>query len=129
MTSAKSGSTGLTFLLLAVGAGAISMLQSLLSPVLPTLQRELNTTQSAGAWVIIAFLLAAAVATPILGRIGDMTGKVRTLLIALGAIVAGSLLSAISPNIEMLVASRALQGLGAAAFPLSYGIIRDRFPA
>jgi MFS family permease len=128
MTSAKSGSAGLTFLLLAIGAGSISMLQSLLSPVLPTLQAELNTTQSAVAWVIIAFLLSAAVATPILGRIGDMTGKVRTLLVALGAIVAGSLLSAVAPNIEVLVLSRALQGLGAAAFPLSYGIIRDRLP-
>ena len=43
MTSAKQGSASLTFLLLAIGAGSISMLQSLLSPVLPTLQAELNT--------------------------------------------------------------------------------------
>ena len=129
MTSAKQGSASLTFLLLAIGAGSISMLQSLLSPVLPTLQAELNTTQSAVAWVIIAFLLSAAVATPILGKIGDTTGKVRTLQVALGGIVAGSLVSALAPNIEILVLGRALQGLGAAAFPLSYGIIRDRLPA
>ena len=103
MTSAKQGSAGLTFLLLAIGAGSISMLQSLLSPVLPTLQAELNTTQSAVAWVIIAFLLSAAVATPILGKIGDTTGKVRTLQVALGGIVAGSLVSALASNIEILV--------------------------
>ena len=84
MTIAKSGSANFTFLLLAIGVGAISMLQSLLSPVLPTLQADLNTSQGAVAWVIIAFLLSSAVATPILGRIGDTTGKVRTLLVALG---------------------------------------------
>jgi predicted MFS family arabinose efflux permease len=129
MTIAKSGSANFTFLLLAIGVGAISMLQSLLSPVLPTLQAELNTTRGAVAWVIIAFLLSSAVATPILGRIGDTTGKVRTLLVALGAIAVGSLVSALAPNIETLVVSRAIQGLGAAAFPLSFGIIRDRLPA
>jgi predicted MFS family arabinose efflux permease len=129
MTSAKSGSAGFTFLLLAIGVGAISMLQSLLSPVLPTLQAALDTTQGAVAWVIIAFLLSSAVATPILGRIGDTTGKVRTLMVALGAIAVGSVLSAFAPNIETLVVSRAIQGLGAAAFPLSYGILRDRLPA
>jgi EmrB/QacA subfamily drug resistance transporter len=129
MTSVKSRTTGLTFLLLAVGAATFSLLQSLLSPVLSTLQHELDTTQNAVSWVLIAFLLASAVATPILGRVGDIIGKVRTLVIALGAIIVGSLIAGLAPNIEILVLGRVFQGLGAAIFPISYGIIRDEFPA
>ena len=129
MPNSSSNRAGLTFLLLAAGAAAISMTQSLLNPVLSTLQQELDTTQNAVSWVLIAFLLAGAVATPILGRVGDMIGKVRTLLLALTAMIVGNLVSGFAPNIETLVVGRALQGLGMAAFPLSFGIIRDEFPS
>jgi MFS family permease len=118
----------LAFPILAVGAASISMLQSLLNPVLSTLQRELNTTPNAVSWVLIAFLLSASVATPILGRIGDMMGKARTLTFALCAIVVGNIISALAPTIEILILGRAVQGMGLAAFPLSYGIIRDVLP-
>ena len=129
MADRRPSSTRLIFLILAAGSASVSLLQSLLSPVLPILQGEFTTTQNAVSWVLIAFLLSSAVATPILGRLGDMIGKSRTLLIALGAIIAGNLISGLAPNIETLVIGRAVQGLGAAVFPLSYGIIRDQFPA
>ncbi|RYH13453.1 MAG: MFS transporter [Alphaproteobacteria bacterium] len=128
MTRPSPNRIGLIFLLLAAGAASISMLQSLLSPVLSTLQLELDTTQNAISWVLIAFLLAGAVGTPILGRVGDMVGKVRTLLIALGAMIIGNIISGLAPNIEVMVLGRAIQGVGMSAFPLSYGIIRDEFP-
>ncbi|MET0438454.1 MAG: MFS transporter [Devosia sp.] len=124
-----SNRIGLIFALLAAGAASISMLQSLLSPVLSTLQSELDTSQNAISWVLIAFLLAGAVATPILGRVGDTVGKVRTLLIALGAMIVGNVISGFAPNIEVMVLGRAVQGIGMSAFPLSFGIIRDEFPA
>ena len=129
MTPVKSAPASLTFLVLAVGAASFSMLQSLLSPVLPVLQNELNTSQSAVSWVLIAWLLSAAVATPILGKVGDMIGKARTLVIALVAIALGSLVAALAPNIETVIAGRIIQGLGGAIVPLSFGIIRDEFPA
>ena len=128
MTRPSQNRIGLIFLLLAAGAASSSMLQSLLSPVLSTLQTEFATTQNAISWVLIAFLLAGAVCTPILGRIGDMIGKVRTLLIALGAMILGNVISGFAPNIEVMVLGRAVQGIGMAAFPLSFGIIRDEFP-
>lgn len=125
----KSTSPSLTFLVLAVGAASFSLLQSLLAPVLPTLQAELHTSQSAVSWVLIAWLLSAAVATPILGKVGDMIGKARTLVIALAAIGIGSLIAALAPNVEVVIAGRIVQGLGGAIVPLSFGIIRDEFPA
>lgn len=118
----------LTFVLLAAGAGAFSMLQSLLNPVLPTIQADLATTQSAVVWIVIAWLLAAAVATPIFGKVGDMVGKTRALVWSLGAVALGSLIAALAPSIELVIVGRIVQGLGGAAFPLSFGIIRDEFP-
>jgi predicted MFS family arabinose efflux permease len=120
-------SVTLTFALLAVSAGAFSMLQSLISPVLPTMQAELHTTQAGIAWVLISWLLSASVATPILGRIGDMIGKEKALLIVLGAIAAGSLVAALAPNIGVMVVGRVIQGLGGAVYPTAFGIIRDEF--
>ena len=127
-STSKSGSPNLTFLVLAVGAASFAMLQSLLAPVLPTLQSELKTSQSAVSWVLIAWLLSAAVATPILGKVGDMIGKARTLVLALAAIGLGSLIAALAPSIELVIAGRIVQGLGGAIVPLSFGIIRDEFP-
>ncbi len=127
--SASRTSPAFTFLLLAVGTGSFSMLQSLLSPVLPTIQQALGTTQSAATWIIIAWLLSAAIATPILGKVGDMIGKARTLVLALFAIALGSVIAGLAPNIELMLVGRVIQGLGGAAFPLAFGIIRDEFPA
>ncbi|MEQ8145320.1 MFS transporter [Streptomyces sp. OP7] len=119
----------LTLAVLAGATGAFAMLQSLVSPVLPTIQEDLGTSRSTVTWVLTAWLMSASVATPLLGRVGDSLGKRRTLLLALAAVSAGSLLAALAPNIGVLVAARVVQGLGGAVFPLAFGIVRDEFPA
>ncbi|MER7837037.1 MFS transporter [Streptomyces sp. NPDC096040] len=120
-------STRLTFAVLATGAGVFSMLQSLVAPALPTVQHALHTSQSNATWVMTAYLLSASVFTPILGRVGDLTGKKRTLVAVLLAVLAGCLLAALAPNIGVLVVARVVQGVGGALFPLSFGVIRDEF--
>jgi EmrB/QacA subfamily drug resistance transporter len=119
----------LTLAVLATVVAAFSMLQSLVTPALPLIQRDLHTTPSMVTWVFTALLLSVSVATPLLGRVGDMVGKERTLLIGLVALAVGCLLAAVAPNIGVLIGARAIQGLGGAVFPLSFGIIRDEFPA
>jgi EmrB/QacA subfamily drug resistance transporter len=119
----------LIFLVLSTAAAAFAMLQSLVSPVLPTIQHDLHTSQGTVTWVLTAWALSASVATPLLGRIGDMIGKERTLLVALGAIAVGCLIAALAPTIGILIVGRVVQGLGGAVFPVSFGIIRDEFPA
>lgn len=116
-----------TFVVLAAAAAAFSLMQSLVTPVLPTIQRDLHTSTGTVTWVLTAWLLAASVATPLMGRISDMIGKDRALLIALAAIAAGSLAAAVAPTIGVLVVARVLQGLGGAVFPVSFGILRDVF--
>ena len=121
-------SNRLTFAVLATGAGVFSMLQSLIAPALPTVQHAMHTSQATTTWVMTAYLLSASVFTPILGRVGDLVGKKRTLVAVLVALVLGCLLAALAPNITVLILARVIQGIGGALFPLSFGIIPDEFP-
>ncbi|MFF4545741.1 MFS transporter [Streptomyces sp. NPDC001435] len=120
-------STRLTFAVLATGAGVFAMLQSLIAPALPTVQHAMHSSQSTATWVMTAYLLSASVFTPILGRVGDLVGRKRTLVAVLVAVLAGCLVAALAPNIGVLIVARVVQGVGGALFPLSFGIIRDEF--
>ncbi|MBM3676768.1 MAG: MFS transporter [Actinobacteria bacterium] len=73
-------------------------------------------------------MVSASISIPILGRLGDMFGKRRMLVIALVVLVAGLLVSALADSVGLLIVGRLIQGVGGAVFPLSFGIIRDEFP-
>src|SRR3954453_7244949 len=133
MRSMHSGSTArqhysLTFAVLALGGAAFALLQSLVAPALPTIQHDLHTSATSATWVLTAYLLSAAVFTPIIGRLGDMHGKERMLVTVLGVLAAGTLVAALAQSIEVMILGRVVQGAGGAVFPLAFGIIRDEFP-
>ena len=117
-----------TFLVLLVGVLAYALLQSMVVPVLPTLITDLHTTQDTATWLMIGYLLSASVATPILGRIGDMVGKERMLIVTLLALTAGSALAGLAHSIGVMIVARVIQGLGGGVLPISFGIIRDELP-
>ena len=116
------------FAVLAVAVGGYTLLQSLLTPVLATLQHDLHTTQAATTWVITAYLLSASVCTPIVGRLGDLAGKRRMFLLAAAALVLGSLVDAVATSIGVVIIGRVIQGVGGGLLPLAFGVIRDEFP-
>ncbi|MCW2845960.1 MAG: Multidrug resistance transporter, superfamily protein [Nocardioides sp.] len=118
----------LTFVVLCVGVSSFSLLQSMVNPVLPTIEAALDTDQATVTWVLTAYLLSASVFTPIIGRIGDKVGKERMLVFALAALTVGSLMAALAPTIGILIVARAVQGIGGGVLPLTFGIIRDEFP-
>src|ERR1700743_3965555 len=128
MESARRSHYQLTCAVRALGIGAFALLQSLVIPVLSTVQTELHTSQSAVTWVLTAYLLSASVMTPILGRIGDMFGKTWVFVAALVALAIGSVLAALALNLGVMIVARAIQGLGGGTLPLGFGIIRDEFP-
>ncbi|HKN93640.1 MAG TPA: MFS transporter [Thermoleophilaceae bacterium] len=119
---------GLTFAVLALAGVSYSLLQSLVAPALPVIQHDLHTSATHATWVFTSFLLSASVATPIAGRLGDMFGKERTLLLVLLVLAGGTLVAALASSIALLVVGRLIQGTGGAIFPLAFGIIRDEFP-
>lgn len=114
-----------TVMVLAVGVGAFGLLQSLIVPVLTQVQERFDTDQSTVTWVLTSYLLSAAVATPLIGRIGDAVGKQRMLVVTLVLLAVGSSMAALAPSIEWMIVARVVQGLGGGVLPLSFGIIRD----
>src|SRR4051795_10368668 len=117
-----------TFAVLCLGVTAFSLLQSMVNPVLPTIEHALHTDQRTVTWVLTAYLLSASVFTPIVGRVGDKVGKERMLVFTLGALTVGSVIAALATSVGVLIFARVVQGVGGGVLPLTFGIIRDEFP-
>ncbi|MEU1433735.1 MFS transporter [Streptomyces sp. NPDC005786] len=122
------GGTAAPFAALLLAVLSFSLMQTMVVPALPDLKREFDASTTGVSWVLSSFLLTASVATALLGRVGDMFGKRRVLIASLGVFAAGTLLAALSDSLPLLIAARAVQGVGSAAFPLAFGIVRDQFP-
>ena len=116
----------LVVLLLAGVAFALS--QTLAIPALPDISREVGASPEVTAWVLSGFLLSASVATPIVGKLGDVFGKGRVLTIVLLLFALGGVVCALSGSIGVLIAGRVIQGVAGGVFPLAFGIVRDTFP-
>ena len=117
-----------TLLILGVAALAFALAQTTLVPALPELMRALDTDESGVSWTLTGYLVAAAVFTPLVGRLGDMYGKRRMLVVSLLAFSAGSVVAAVSASLWIVVSGRVVQGIGGGIFPLCFAIIRDEFP-
>jgi EmrB/QacA subfamily drug resistance transporter len=114
--------------ILGLAALSFALAQTTLIPALADLIEEFHTDATGIAWVLTGYLISAAIFTPIFGRLGDMFGKRRLLVIALFTFAAGSAVSALGDSVAVIVAGRILQGVGGGIFPLCFGIIRDEFP-
>ncbi|MFH8620231.1 MFS transporter [Streptomyces sp. NPDC017979] len=125
---ASSSSVAAPFAALLVAVLSFSLMQTMVVPVLPDLQREFNASTTDVSWVLSSFLITASVATALLGRVGDMFGKRRILIACLSVFAIGTLLCAVADSLPLLIAGRAVQGVGSAAFPLAFGIVREQFP-
>src|SRR3954451_5168923 len=124
-TAARTGRapthTGLTLLALSVSGMVVSVQQTLVLPLLPQLMRHFATSVASVTWVFTASLLAGAVATPLLSRLGDMYGKKRMILLVLVLLFIGSVICAVSGSLGVLIVGRTLQGVSSAMIPLAIG--------
>ncbi len=107
----------------------VAVLQTLVVPVVGQIGAALEASPSAVGWTITANLLAAAVATPVLGRLGDVHGRRPVLLAILAVVATGSLLAAATTSLPLLILGRVLQGASYGLFPLSMAVLRDELPA
>ena len=128
MQRVASPSPRIILAVLSLGGISYALLQSLVVPALPEIQSSLHTSESAVGWVLTAYLLSASVATPIIGRLGDMYGKERLLMLVLLMLAFGTLISAIASSLWLMILGRVIQGAGGGIFPLAFSIIRDEFP-
>ena len=117
-----------TFALLALAGVSYALLQSLVAPALPDIQRNLHTSVNGVSWVLTAYLLSASIATPVIGRLGDMYGKARLLVVVLVLLCVATVVSALATTLGVMLVGRVVQGAAGGIFPLAFGIIRDEFP-
>ncbi|OCB57462.1 MFS transporter permease [Mycobacterium vulneris] len=125
----RSASGGLLIAVLAAAGISVSLMQTLMIPLIPQLPALLGTSPANASWAITATLLTGAVATPVLGRLGDMHGPKRILVLCAAMLFAGSLIAATTTSLIPLVIGRGLQGFGAPVIPLGISVLRSALPA
>lgn len=113
---------------LAFAGIVVAVMQTLLVPVIKDLPQLLDTEPSNATWVLTSTLLSGAVATPIMGRLGDLFGKRRMLILSLAVMVVGALVSAVTSALLPMIVGRTLQGFAMGAIPLGIGLMRDMLP-
>jgi MFS family permease len=110
-------------------AGAIGTLESVVSPTLPLLQRELSISPAQGALLSIAMLVTGALTAPIAGVLGDRHGGKRVMIWLMVVVSAGGLVSSLAPNLPVLLFGQVLEGAMVGAMPLSFILMRKLLPA
>lgn len=128
MRQGRAARPNFVIALLGASVCTYTVMTGVLFPVLPVLQAELHTSLAGATWMLTAYLVAGAVATPILGRLGDSYGRKRMFAIALGLLALGSLAGAVATSLPVMICGRIVQGSGGGVLPLSFGIIEAELP-
>ncbi len=121
--------TGGVVAALALAGTVAAIMQTLVTPLIAELPRILHTSSSNAAWVITVTLLVGGVCVPVSGRLGDLVGKRRMMLICVVPLVIGSLVCALSTSVVPMIVGRGLQGMGMGMIPLGIALLRDVLPA
>ena len=107
---------------------SFALAQTAIAPALDSMAGSLHRSRGDVTWVLTAYFISAAVLTPVFGRLGDLFGKRPMLVLVLLLFSVGSVMSAVAPSLELVVAGRVVQGAGGGIFPLVFGLVRDVLP-
>src|SRR3954453_12461314 len=102
--------------------------ETMLLPAIPEIMKDFSISYGTAAWIFSSYLIVAAVMTPIAGKMSDLYGKKKVLLVLLTMYAAGIAAGGFADNISFLLASRIIQGVGLAAVPAAFSLLRDTFP-
>lgn len=111
------------------GLGIIAMsAETMVLPAIPDFIADLDISYQDSSWILAVILVTGAVMTPIAGKLSDIYGKKKVLLVILAVYILGLLLGAMATNFPSLITARVLQGIGISMFPIAFSILRDKFP-
>lgn len=127
--SVRVGHPGVLIAVLAAAGISVSLMQTLMIPLIPDLPTLLHTGPDNASWAITVTLLTAAVATPVFGRLGDMYGPKPMLMVCAAMLTVGSLIAAMASSLLPFIVGRGLQGFGIPIIPLSISVLRASIPA
>lgn len=116
--------------IIAIGLGALmaALAQTLVLPVLPLISRDIGASTTEAQWLLTSTLLVGAAAVPVIGRLADMYGRRLMLVVALGALLVGSVIDALTDDIRIMILGRAITGLSSAAIPLGISLLSAVLP-
>lgn len=109
-------------------ATMIMYAETMLIPAIPDLIQDFHVSYSMSSWILTAYLVSGAVMTPIAGKLSDIYGRKKILMIIMIVYATGVSLSGFASNITFLLIARAVQGIGMSMFPIAFSIVRDQFP-
>ena len=113
---------------LSLVATMVMYAETMLIPAIPDLIKDFRVSYSMSSWILTAYLVSGAVMTPIAGKLSDIYGKKKILLIIMTIYAVGVSAAGFANNIYFMLVARAIQGMGMAMFPIAFSIIRDQFP-
>jgi len=102
--------------------------ETMLLPAIPEIMKDFSISYGTAAWIFSAYLIVAAVMTPIAGKLSDIYGKKKVLLILLAIYVVATATGGFANTISSLLVIRIFQGVGLAAIPAAFSLLRDTFP-
>lgn len=109
-------------------ATMVMYVETMLIPAIPDLINDFNVSYGTSSWILTTYLISGAIATPIVGKLSDVYGKKKVLLLVMLIYAIGVSFAGFASNIYTLLLVRAIQGIGMGMFPIAFGIIRDQFP-
>jgi predicted MFS family arabinose efflux permease len=124
----KTHSSAAVIAVLAAAATSSSLAQTIVIPLQGRFPELLHASPAEAAWIVTVTMLSAAISTPISGRLGDLYGKRRVLVGLLAAMLAGSIITASSSSLIIVIAGRTLQGLASGIVPVAISVLRDYLP-
>ena len=127
-TATVSRHAWLTLAILSSTLLTVFFSETMLLPAIPEIIRDFDITYGTAAWIFSAYLIVAAVMTPVAGRLSDLYGKKKVLLILLAIYIAGLVAGGFADSISFLLATRIIQGVGLSAVPAAFSLLRDTFP-
>jgi MFS family permease len=102
--------------------------ETMLVPAIPDLIKDFNIPYSTSSWILTTYLITGAVMTPIAGKLSDIYGKKKILLIIMIFYTLGVSIAGFSTNIDFMLIARGFQGVGLSMFPIAFSIVRAQFP-
>lgn len=117
-----------TLVILSLLATMSMYAETMLVPAIPDLIKDFHISYSMSSWILTTYLVAGAIMTPIAGKLSDIYGKKKMLLVIMIIYAVGVSVGGFVTNIYEMLAVRVVQGIGMSMFPIAFGLIREQFP-
>ncbi len=117
-----------TLIILSLLATMVMYAETMLVPAIPDLIKDFHISYSMSSWILTTYLVAGAIMTPIAGKLSDIYGKKKMLLVIMIIYAVGVSVGGFVTNIYEMLAVRVVQGIGMSMFPIAFGLIREQFP-